>query len=100
MLNSVQRGAALPASDATPAPPLVAPPGRRPLQGVRPLAAAAHPESRLRPLPHRVGRGRLHGSNVIDAYTEPDGKGGVDLYWNVSTWNPYGVLLVRTNLRP
>jgi hypothetical protein len=44
--------------------------------------------------------GRFYGPNVIDAYTRPDGAGGVDILWNLSTWNPYGVLLVRTNLGP
>jgi hypothetical protein len=24
----------------------------------------------------------------------------MDLYWNVSTWNPYGVIFLKTNLRP
>jgi len=44
--------------------------------------------------------GRFYGPNVIDAYTRPDGTGGVDVFWNVSTWNPYSVVFVRTNLRP
>jgi hypothetical protein len=44
--------------------------------------------------------GRFYGSNVVDAYTRPDGAGGVDVFWNASTWNPYSVVFVRTNLRP
>jgi hypothetical protein len=44
--------------------------------------------------------GYFYAPNIIDAWTRPDGAGGVDLYWNVSTWNPYAVLLVRTRLRP
>jgi hypothetical protein len=44
--------------------------------------------------------GRFYAPNVIDAYTRPDGAGGVNVFWNLSTWNPYAVLLVRTNLRP
>jgi hypothetical protein len=44
--------------------------------------------------------GFFYGSNIIDAYTKPDGAGGMDLYWNVSTWNPYGVIYLKTNLRP
>jgi hypothetical protein len=44
--------------------------------------------------------GNFYGSNLIDAYTGPDGSGGVDLYWNISTWNPYGVLLVKTHVTP
>ena len=38
--------------------------------------------------------------NLIDAYTGPDGEGGVELVWNVSTWNPYGVLYLRTRIEP
>ena len=44
--------------------------------------------------------GRFYAPNVVDAYTQPDGTGGVDLWWNVSTWNPYAVVWVHTNLRP
>ena len=44
--------------------------------------------------------GRFYAPNVVDAYTAPDGMGGVDLYWNVSTWNPYAVVWMHTNLRP
>jgi hypothetical protein len=44
--------------------------------------------------------GFFYGANIIDAYTKPDGVGGMDMYWNVSTWNPYGVLILKTNLRP
>ncbi len=39
--------------------------------------------------------------NIIDAYTRPDpASGGLELFWNVSTWNPYGVALVRSVIRP
>jgi hypothetical protein len=44
--------------------------------------------------------GFFYGPNVIDAYTRADGAGGADVFWNVSTWNPYGVALLRTNVRP
>lgn len=47
-----------------------------------------------------VDVGRFYGANVIDAYTQPDGTDGVTLSWNVSTWNPYGVALVRSTIRP
>ncbi len=43
--------------------------------------------------------GRFYAPNIIDSYTRPDGTGGVDIFWNVSTWNPYSVVFVRTNLR-
>lgn len=52
------------------------------------------------PPPLEFDVGGFYGSNVIDAWTQPDGAGGVYLYWNVSTWNPYGVLLVRTRISP
>jgi hypothetical protein len=50
----------------------------------------------------------LYGTNIIDAWTEdvsaqlpdlaPDER-AVELYWNVSTWNPYQVVLLKTQLR-
>lgn len=42
--------------------------------------------------------GRLYGVNVVAAWTTPVGDDAVDLYWNVSTWNPYGVVLMRTRI--
>jgi hypothetical protein len=44
--------------------------------------------------------GFFYGANIIDAYTGSDGRGGMNIYWNVSTWNPYGVLFLKTNLQP
>jgi hypothetical protein len=44
--------------------------------------------------------GFFYGPNIIDAYTRADGAGGADVVWNVSTWNPYGVALLRSNVRP
>lgn len=52
------------------------------------------------PLGKTFDNGFFYGANIIDAYTKPDGAGGMDIYWNVSTWNPYGVLFLKTNLRP
>jgi hypothetical protein len=42
--------------------------------------------------------GRFYGPNVIDAYTLTAGATAVDLLWNVSTWNPYAVVLMRTRI--
>lgn len=47
--------------------------------------------------------GRLYGVNIIEPWTTPlqSAEGevtGVELYWNVSTWNPYQVVLVKTEL--
>jgi hypothetical protein len=39
--------------------------------------------------------GRFYAPNIIDTYTRRR-AGGADLFWNVSTWNPYGVVLMRT----
>jgi hypothetical protein len=44
--------------------------------------------------------GRLYGPNVIDEYTKPNDSGGLDIIWNVSTWNPYAVKLFRTSIQP
>jgi hypothetical protein len=52
------------------------------------------------PFPIEFDVGGFYGANLIDAYSGPNGEGGVDLYWNVSTWNPYGVILVRTPVTP
>jgi len=42
--------------------------------------------------------GVLYGSNVIDAWTTAHDDGRTDLYWFVSTWNPYQVVLMKTSL--
>ena len=43
--------------------------------------------------------GFLYAPNIFDRWTElrEDGD-AIDLYWNVSTWNPYQVVLLRTRL--
>jgi hypothetical protein len=43
--------------------------------------------------------GALYGANLIERWTEKRSDGAVDLYWNVSTWNPYRVVLMKTRLR-
>jgi len=52
------------------------------------------------PPPFPFDIGRLYGSNIIDAYTTPNHEGGLDVFWNVSTWNPYGVMLMKTTINP
>ena len=50
--------------------------------------------------------GRLYGVNVIEEWTEEitdpqltaRGERVAEVYWNVSTWNPYQVILVKTRL--
>ncbi|MET0389048.1 MAG: hypothetical protein ABW321_23945 [Polyangiales bacterium] len=52
--------------------------------------------------------GHMYGAAIIEAWTAdvssalPDlapGDRAVELYWNISTWNPYSVLLIKTQLR-
>lgn len=52
--------------------------------------------------------GHLYGANIVEEWTEDvtdrvsglaKGSRAVELYWNVSTWNPYSVVLVKTQLR-
>ncbi len=52
--------------------------------------------------------GRLYGANILDEWTDDvrdrvpnlaPGERAAEVYWNVSTWNPYGVVLVKTLLR-
>jgi hypothetical protein len=42
--------------------------------------------------------GRFYGPNVIDAYTRPAGASALEIFWNASTWNPYGVVLIRSRI--
>jgi hypothetical protein len=50
--------------------------------------------------PVQLDIGRLYGVNIIDAYTQPSPEGGLVVTWNVSTWNPYGVVLMRSLVAP
>jgi len=43
--------------------------------------------------------GVLYAPNIIEAYTRSDGAGGLDVFWNVSVWNPYRVALLTTNVK-
>lgn len=47
--------------------------------------------------------GRLYSPNIIEEWTQgvtdaKTGKRAADIYWNVSTWNPYQVVLIKTRL--
>jgi hypothetical protein len=42
--------------------------------------------------------GRLYGASIIDSYTTANDSGGLDILWNVSTWNPYAVVLMKTTI--
>jgi hypothetical protein len=50
------------------------------------------------PLPGALTVGGLYGPNIVDCWTEDRKQGQVDLYWNVSTSNPYQVVLMKTRL--
>lgn len=41
--------------------------------------------------------GFLYGVNIIEQWTRP-ADDGVDILWNLSTWDPYRVVLVRTRI--
>jgi hypothetical protein len=43
--------------------------------------------------------GVLYGPNIVDVWTTAH-DGQTDLYWFVSTWNPYQVVLMKTSLSP
>jgi hypothetical protein len=43
-------------------------------------------------------KGFLYGANIIQEWTTKRDE-GVELYWNVSTWDPYQVVLLKTLLR-
>jgi hypothetical protein len=52
--------------------------------------------------------GRLYGVSVIEEWTADvtddvrglaEGERAAEVYWNVSTWNPYQVVLMKTQLR-
>jgi hypothetical protein len=45
-------------------------------------------------------KGRLYNPGIIDSYTHANAEGGLDIIWNVSTWDPYAVQLFRTSLAP
>ena len=52
------------------------------------------------PFPFPFDIGRLYAVNIIDAYTRQNHEGGLDVFWNVSTWNPYGVMMMKTTVNP
>jgi hypothetical protein len=42
--------------------------------------------------------GYFYAPNIIEEYTTPSAAGGLDIYWNLSSWNPYRVHLFRTTI--
>lgn len=45
-------------------------------------------------------KGALYGPDIVDRWTTAESNGTTTLYWHVSTWNPYQVVLMRTVLAP
>jgi hypothetical protein len=43
--------------------------------------------------------GFLYSANIIEEWTR-EVDGGVEIYWNASTWDPYRVALFRTRIEP
>ncbi len=65
------------------------------------------PDPRIRPACLETvdpgGGGNLYGANIIDSLTRAsrarNGRGpAADVFWNVSTWHPYSVVLVKTHI--
>jgi hypothetical protein len=71
-----------------------------------PGGALRHPDCRdPRCAPHsdmfayQAGEhGFFYSANIIEQWTRPV-NGGVDIFWNASTWDPYRVVLLRTRIK-
>jgi hypothetical protein len=50
------------------------------------------------PMPGANDLGRLYAPLVVDAWTEARGPNAADIYWNVSTWNPYEIVLMKSRV--
>jgi len=44
--------------------------------------------------------GRLYAPAIVDAYTRPNNRGGLDITWAISTWQPYAAFLMQTSIEP
>jgi hypothetical protein len=63
----------------------------RPLHIYTPLCLAPKKET---------DSGYFYAPNIIEEYTAANANGGLDIYWNLSSWNPYRVYLFRTSISP
>lgn len=71
-----------------------------------PVGCISTPDPLIRPgcleFTDPLGGGVLYGANIIDAMTRGSaGSGGgpaADIFWNVSTWHPYSVVLIKTHI--
>lgn len=67
-------------------------------QGCTPSSACIPGEPYWNLLFGRDEPGYLYGANLIPEWTVDRHDGTVDLYWNVSTWAPYQVVLMRSTV--
>lgn len=44
--------------------------------------------------------GLFYGPDIIEPWTTEHSDGTADVYWHLSTWNPYQVVLMKTKLAP
>lgn len=44
--------------------------------------------------------GVMYAPFIIDAFTKSGGAGMADVYWTLSTWNPYRIFLMKTRIVP
>jgi hypothetical protein len=51
------------------------------------------------PLYAQTPWGFFYAPLIVDACAEARGAEGADLYWFLSTWSPYQVVLMKTRLR-
>jgi Cys-rich repeat protein len=62
--------------------------------GCKEESCASHTRT---PFYHDDEYGFFYSANIIEEWTRAV-DGGVDIYWNASTWDPYRVVLLRTHI--
>lgn len=60
---------------------------------------SALPFPQVVPANQSLERGNMYAPNIIPQWTRALPTGDVELYFNVSTWNPYAVVMAKTILR-
>lgn len=63
----------------------------RPLHILTPFCLPPNPET---------DSGYFYAPNIIAEYTAKNAQGGLDIYWNLSAWNPYRVHLYKSSIQP
>ncbi len=62
-------------------------------------ACARYDPAYLLDWPTNNNNGVLYGASIVDVWTTARGE-STDVYWFVSTWNPYQVVLMKTTFLP